>query len=191
MAYLSNPTLEAINFLLNSIGLAPITSLDDDTSPDVAAALQTLESTSRNIQSYGWRYNTLARTLTPDKTTKLIQTDDAWLMITDADTGYYYQTVENRLLNPVTNNYFFTSSINVKIIIYTPYDNLPIQARELIKLQAAIAYQAMYMGDANVDQALRVMAATAKRAHKKLDLIAGPINALNMWGFSASGVSDL
>ena len=55
----ANPSVEqlaAVNELLQSIGQAPVTTLDTS-NPDVAMAWNTLVTTSRNVQAEGWTYN--------------------------------------------------------------------------------------------------------------------------------------
>ena len=55
----SNPSAEqlaAVNELLQSIGQAPISTLDTS-NPDVSIAWNTLVSTSRDVQAEGWAFN--------------------------------------------------------------------------------------------------------------------------------------
>ena len=55
----ANPTVEqlaAVNELLQSIGQAPVTTIETS-NPDVAMAWNTLVTTSRNVQAEGWTYN--------------------------------------------------------------------------------------------------------------------------------------
>ena len=55
----STPTAEqlaAVNELLQSIGQAPVTTLDTS-NPDVSIAWNTLVSTSRDVQAEGWTFN--------------------------------------------------------------------------------------------------------------------------------------
>ncbi len=47
----------AVNELLQSIGQAPVTTLDTS-NPDVSIAWNTLVSTSRDVQAEGWNFNT-------------------------------------------------------------------------------------------------------------------------------------
>ena len=48
--------LDAVNDILNSIGQASVTSIDQ-TNPDVSLAYRTLLSISREVQSEGWSFN--------------------------------------------------------------------------------------------------------------------------------------
>ena len=55
----SNPSIEqlaAVNELLQSIGQAPVSTLDTS-NPDVSIAWNTLVSTSRDVQAEGWTFN--------------------------------------------------------------------------------------------------------------------------------------
>jgi len=53
----STEQLAAVNELLQSIGQAPVTTLDTS-NPDVSIAWNTLVSTSRDVQAEGWTFNT-------------------------------------------------------------------------------------------------------------------------------------
>ena len=52
----STKELDAINDILNSVGQASVTSIDQ-TNPDVSLAYRTLLSISREVQSEGWSFN--------------------------------------------------------------------------------------------------------------------------------------
>ena len=49
--------LRAVNQVLASIGQAPVTTLVDQTNPDVAIVSNTLDQVSREVQSEGWTFN--------------------------------------------------------------------------------------------------------------------------------------
>ena len=53
----STEQLAAVNELLQSIGQAPVSTLDTS-NPDVSIAWNTLVSTSRDVQAEGWTFNT-------------------------------------------------------------------------------------------------------------------------------------
>lgn len=78
----SNPTTEqlaAVNELLQSIGQAPVSTLDTS-NPDVSIAWNTLVSTSRDVQSEGWTFNTEKHVqLTRSSATATLN----WILIAD------------------------------------------------------------------------------------------------------------
>ena len=49
--------LKPVNQILNSIGQAPVNTLES-TTPDVAIAFETLENINREVQAEGWSFNT-------------------------------------------------------------------------------------------------------------------------------------
>lgn len=51
-------SLEAVNVILAGLGEAPINSLDDPLTSDVAAATATLAEVSKELQLEGWQWNT-------------------------------------------------------------------------------------------------------------------------------------
>ncbi len=61
MALITNLTptteLEAVNAMLAAIGEAPISALEGATQADVQIALALLRMTTREVQSWGWRWN--------------------------------------------------------------------------------------------------------------------------------------
>ena len=50
--------LEAVNGMLSAIGEAPITDVDAATQADADMAINILRDTCREVQSFGWRFNT-------------------------------------------------------------------------------------------------------------------------------------
>lgn len=58
MALLAMTELEAVNIILQTIGEAEVTSIEDITIEDAQMALSTLRQVSREFQSAGWHFNT-------------------------------------------------------------------------------------------------------------------------------------
>ena len=52
----SQTELQAINQVLASVGQAPVTTLEQ-TNPDVAIVINTLDQVSREVQNGGWTFN--------------------------------------------------------------------------------------------------------------------------------------
>ena len=52
----SKSELNAVNQMLQSIGQAPVTTLEQS-NPDVAIAYDTLMQVSRDVQAEGWTFN--------------------------------------------------------------------------------------------------------------------------------------
>ena len=58
MALSITSKLDAINWMLSSIGEAPVNQLGGATTVDADIAEQTLNEISRQVQSIGWHFNT-------------------------------------------------------------------------------------------------------------------------------------
>ena len=50
--------LPAVNLILASCGQAPVTTLLDQTNPEVTIVNDTLSQVSKEVQSEGWTFNT-------------------------------------------------------------------------------------------------------------------------------------
>lgn len=65
--------LDAVNEILSSVGSSPVNSLEDDLNVDVLNAKRILSAVSTEVQSRGYRFNTLNNVyLTPDSDTGLV-----------------------------------------------------------------------------------------------------------------------
>lgn len=65
--------LDAVNEILSSVGSSPVNSLEDDLNVDVLNAKRILSAVSTEVQSRGYRFNTLNNIyLTPDADTGLV-----------------------------------------------------------------------------------------------------------------------
>lgn len=65
--------LDAVNEMLSSVGSSPVNSLEDDLNVDVLNAKRILSAVSTEVQSRGYRFNTLNNVyLTPDSDTGLV-----------------------------------------------------------------------------------------------------------------------
>lgn len=73
--------LDAVNALLNSVGLSPIDSLlDTDANTDSQKAFQAVARTNSQVQSQGWNCNTENFALTPDVNGQ-VQAAPNWLRV--------------------------------------------------------------------------------------------------------------
>ena len=65
--------LDAVNEILSSVGSSPVNSLEDDLNVDVLNAKRILKATSIEIQSRGYKFNTLNNVyLKPDSDTGFV-----------------------------------------------------------------------------------------------------------------------
>jgi len=121
--------LDAINQILSSVGQAPVTTLDMQ-NPEVAIALDTLRSTSKEIQMEGWSFNTERHvTLTPNSTTKEIAFPvDALEVDTNIDyhrDNYDIVRRNGKLYDKHSHSYQFDEPLVCDIVSYVAFNDAP------------------------------------------------------------------
>lgn len=140
--------LEAINTMLSTIGEAPVNTVEDNGIVDAVIARQILRSTSREVQSRGWHFNTeKGFLLTPDSegfitlppTTLRVDTVDEFQDIDVVLRG-------NRLYDRRNHTFKFDKPIRVDAVILLPFEELPEVAREYITIRASRIFQERVVG---------------------------------------------
>jgi len=153
--------LEAVNLMRGAIGKAPVSSLDV-ANPDVIAARARLKNTATEVQASSWWFNTERTvTLVPNTEDSVVIPSNA-LEVRPHDPFAYLTIRGDRLYDPIENTFKFTASINVDMIVFLEYDQLPYVAANYIQYEAARKFQADYDGDPVRVQQLRQDAQLAK-----------------------------
>ena len=156
MATLAPTTdLEAINVLLASIGEPPINTLTGALKVDASMALNTLAEVSREVQSRGWYWNTEDFTLSPDSSGYITLPDNALRVIPiDNNARLEYIARGGRLYNKTKgkNTYVFASNIDVEIVLYLDFTDLPEAARRYITVRAGRLFQDRQISAAIIDK---------------------------------------
>jgi hypothetical protein len=140
--------LEAVNTMLHCIGETPVNSLDSTGVLDVDNAKSVLAEVSRAVQSIGWHFNSetdypLLRsvdnsisipqnTLSVDTTQEFSDTDVAQRGL--------------RLYDKGEHTFSFTRNLEVDIVFYLEWEDLPQSARHYITVSAARVYQTRQLG---------------------------------------------
>lgn len=131
--------LQAVNTMLSAIGEPPVNTLSSQRA-DSNIAEQILDEVSRDVQGYGWHFNTEENiTLTPDS--------DGYIKISnnivrvDADPNRYWNIDlvlrGDRLYDRVTNSYVFSGPIVINRIVLLEFPEMPEAARNYIAIRAA------------------------------------------------------
>lgn len=127
--------LEAVNVLLTTIGEAPINTLSGNHVTDVTIARQVLTEVSREVQSQGWHFNTETNVeLVPDQFKYInIPVDTARIDSDEEDI-----TVRgNRVFDLRNRTFQFNSKLNVTIVYFVNFEDLPDTAKKYIATRAA------------------------------------------------------
>jgi len=140
--------LEAINTMLSTIGEAPVNTVEDNGIVDAVIARQILRSTSREVQSRGWHFNTeKGFLLTPDSEGFITLPPT----VLRADTVDESQNIDvvlrgKRLYDRRNHTFKFDKPIRTDVVILLPFDELPEVAREYITIRAARIFQERVVG---------------------------------------------
>ncbi len=136
--------LDALNEMLSTIGEAPVSSLGQPTA-DVLMALNVLDGVEREVQSYGWHFNTeFSVTFLPNASGEFPVPAD--IIAADPRPGRYSNREivlrAGRLYDLAHSTYVLTeSSIVADIVRFLEFEEMPEQARRLCTLRAARMFQ--------------------------------------------------
>lgn len=140
--------LDAVNQMLDVIGEAPVTALDDTGLVDAAMARDLLRRVSREVQARGWHWN-------HDKDVEVLPTSplpgsilvpvDA-LRMDPSDPMVDAVVRGTRLWDKTNLTFSWGQSVKVNIVRLLPFEDLPEAARQYIAIRAARQFQDRRIG---------------------------------------------
>lgn len=143
--------LQAINQMLSGIGQAPVVSLDV-ANPEIAIALNVLDSVSREVQGEGWHFNTEVNyPFTPDNNGDISVPANV-LQLSDnkfANTQKYQTVLRNgKLYDKVNHTYTFPVGETVKCDVVWQFDfeDLPQVFKDYITQRASRVFAGRVLG---------------------------------------------
>ena len=144
--------LDAVNEMLTSIGVTPVNTLNVSGLTDAAIALDTLRSTSKEVQSHGWWFNKdVAQQMVPAGG---FITVPSTILSVRPSLGTYNQSAETTRFVLRDNKLWDTDlKANVNTTVYADvvkeleFENLPETARRAIYVRAARIFQTKVLGD--------------------------------------------
>lgn len=176
-----NTRLDAINYIIGCIGLAPVEA-EDVYNLDVAQAAQALDNISRRIQDNkgrGWWFNReLNWKFTPDAVTKQVTVPNNTLSVYYVDKYQRQQRIATRgraLYDP--KQYRFDMSnfadsdgyMNLILITQLEFDDLPYTVKDAIATEAGVRFAASNEMEINRIKVLTSQAQEARFAMEAED----------------------
>jgi len=144
--YAPTSELEAVNKMLTSISLSPISSLTVTGNATAALAISTLHDTSREVQQEEWHFNTEKEyEISPDVNDNILIPSNCL----NLDPTYSYKDYvfrEGKLYDRENHTFTITDPVKVDIVWFLPWDDLPEYARNFIMIKAARIFQTKVMG---------------------------------------------
>ena len=144
--------LEAVNVILNTIGEAPISSLEGALPVDGTVAKNVLSEINREVQSAGWHFNTSYEVSLPKDTNNKIPIGTNVVRI-ELDPYIHDRTKinvvqrGNYLFNIAKNTDIFEDNIEkAKVVYLLPFDDIPEQAKRYITIRAGRVFHDRTLG---------------------------------------------
>lgn len=135
--------LESVNTMLTAIGEIPVSSITSATTNDVSIAISILESTSREVQSRGWFFNTdLNYSLVPNNNNEIeLPANTLRVELEGSARSKNYVERNRKLYDRYNNTFTISDSVKVTIVFYLEFENIPEVARQYITIRAARIFQ--------------------------------------------------
>lgn len=140
--------LEAINTMLNCVGESPVNSIEVTGFADVYIAKSVLLEISRAVQEEGWYFNrdeeypllrnASNRLAVPPNALRIDATDE-YAHLKVVQRGAYLYSKDER-------SFTFDEDIEVNVVWFFPWNDLPESARRYILIRAARVFQARQLG---------------------------------------------
>jgi hypothetical protein len=135
--------LEAVNAMLSAVGETRVNTITGNLPAGLQAAVDLLRETSRQVQLFGWHFNSEEDYTLSRNGDGHIQLPGSILDVdlhTEAGT---YDIVHrgSRLYDKKNHTYVFTENLQCDIIWFLAWNTLPEAARNYIKIRAARIYQ--------------------------------------------------
>ena len=147
--YSSLSELEAVNIMLATISVAPVSTLNTSGDLNVSVAKQMLYDTSREVQSYGYYFNMERKyPLTRDTNNEITLPKNTIFVSTDDQFTEYEGTLRgNRLYNLKDHNYQFDKDLTGTVVWFLGWEDLPQTARQYVTIKAARKFQLRMLPD--------------------------------------------
>jgi len=138
--------LQAINIILSNVGQSPVSDLDS-TNPQVAIADVILEEVSHAMQSEGWSFNSEGHyPFTPDNDGNIAIPDNV-LSLDLVGTAEANPSIRGgRLYDKHNHTYTWDEAIEVDVVWYFDYDDLPEVFKQYVAIRAANLFAGRAVG---------------------------------------------
>jgi hypothetical protein len=145
--------LPAVNQILQTVGQAPVTTLDQ-TNPDVAIAYDTLLQVSREVQAEGWTFNKeFNYPFTPENNEIVIPSNVLQIDLTrDESSSRDYDVVRRngKLYDRRKHSFKWTTEMKCDVVWLFDWVDLPRPIQDYIVSRAACFTVSRIVGDANL-----------------------------------------
>ena len=159
--------LPAVNLILASCGQAPVTTLLDQTNPEVTIVNDTLSQVSKEVQSEGWTFNTEDHShIEPDTNDHILIADNQLQVKLNSETPANFNVEAairrdindglKKLYNKTDHKFEWTATEVICDIVYEyEWRDLPIPIQNYVTSRAAAITSSKIIGDPTQYQMLQ------------------------------------
>lgn len=153
MSELRTSELDAVNWLLSIIGEGPVSNLEDTGLIDVASAQDDLRQLSRQVQMKGWHFNSEDALSLPLDVNGEIPVGANWLSVKATQRDGRDVVMRNgKLYDRRKMTSVFDTPVEVRLVYFLPWEDLPEHARNYIKVLAGEKFQKSRVGSTTLHQ---------------------------------------
>lgn len=190
---MTTPTtqLQAVNSMLSTIGEAPVNSLSSGLV-DAETAETVLNEVSRDVQSFGWNFNSEPDHVFNPLANGYVQlyTDPSPVLRADlAKSVTKYRSTESEyvqrgglMYDKVKHTYVINKPLTLDIVVFLDFTLLPEVARRYITIKAARLFQERVVGSDNLSAMNRADEQQALFALKEMESDNGDYNIFDDGG---------
>lgn len=139
--------LSAVNIVLSNIGMAPVTTIDND-NPMVSLASNIIDEVSLSLQSEGWVFNTENQyPFTPDPVTGHVEISNSILSLdTTYDQDLNVIIRDGKLYDKRAHTYKFTSQLSLNVVWVFDFEDIPEAFKSYIAMRSANLFAGRAVG---------------------------------------------
>jgi len=187
---MTTPTtqLQAVNSMLSTIGEAPVNSLDSGLV-DAETAETVLNEVSRDVQSFGWNFNSEPDVVVGKQLDGRVKLTDNTLRADLASSVNKYRSNKNEyvqrgefMYDKVQHTYNINKDLKLDIVYMLDFTLIPEVARRYITIKAARLFQERVVGSDNLSAMNRADEQQALFALKEMESENGDYNIFDDGG---------
>tara|TARA_B100000768_G_scaffold144588_1_gene137170 strand:+ start:1105 stop:1758 length:654 start_codon:yes stop_codon:yes gene_type:complete len=187
---MTTPTtqLQAVNSMLSTIGEAPVNSLSSGLV-DAETAETVLNEVSRDVQSFGWNFNSEPDVIRGKDTDGRVELTDNTLRADLASSVNKYRSNKNEyvqrglyMYDKVQHTYNINKELKLDIVYMLDFTLIPEVARRYITIKAARLFQERVVGSDNLSAMNRADEQQALFALKEMESENGDYNIFDDGG---------
>ena len=161
--------LEAVNAMLSVIGEQPVNTLEDSGVTEASLARTMLHNVSRDIQTVGLNCNSESNYRISPDSEGFIYVPSSCIQIDASDASLAIVKRGRKLYDKDSHTYVFEGVLEVDIVFFLSFDELPSAVTQYVYIRAARKFAASVLGSDTLDNLTADDEADAKKLMERLE----------------------